>query len=383
MAPKICHISTVDISAGILLKNQMRYFADRGIETHAMAAPGRYVAEVEAAGIPFHAVGMTRTITPGQDLASVWEMVRILRREKFDLIHLHTPKAVLVGTIAGVLAGVPHIWRTIHGFYFTRDTSVGVNLFFVNMERVVNRIHGVVFSQNGEDIPTAQEKGIRRAEDIILLGNGIDLTRFDPGEVDRAQTAALRAEYGIEDGDIVAGFVGRLVIQKGMREFMAAFEKIADAHPRLKLLLVGSVDHDKPDGVPPERHLPERLLGRVIQTGWQTEVERFYPLMDFFVLPSYREGFPRTPMEASALGIPTVATDIRGCREAVKPGVNGILVKDRDPDSLAEGLARMAGDHDLRAKLGAGGRELALQEFNEVDKFETIYREYARVFGLT
>ena len=104
--------------------------------------------------------------------------------------------------------------------------------------------------------------------------------------------------------------------------------------------------------------------------------------MDFFVLPSYREGFPRTPMEASALGIPTVATDIRGCREAVRQGVNGLLVPARDPEGLAQGLAAMAGDEALRARLGAGGRQLALREFNEVDKFETIYREYARLFGL-
>ena len=382
MKPKICHVSTVDISAGILLKNQMRYFAERGIETHAMAAPGRYVEEVRAAGIPFHPVEMTRTITPGQDLVSVYKMVEVLRREKFDLIHLHTPKAVLLGTIAGVLAGVPHIWRTIHGFYFTRSTSVTVNTFFVNMERAVNRVHSVVFSQNREDIPTAQEKGIRRAEDIILLGNGIDLTRFDPAAADLAQTQALRDQYGIEPGDIIAGFVGRLVVQKGMRELLEAFGSIAATCPRLKLLLVGTVDHDKPDGVPPERYLPESLLDRVIQTGWQTEVERFYPLMDFFVLPSYREGFPRTPMEASSLGIPTVATDIRGCREAVIDGVNGLLVPPRDPEGLARGLVAMASDEALRLRLGASGRDLALREFNERDKFETIYREYARLFGL-
>lgn len=381
--PKICHISTVDISAGILLKNQMRYFIDHGIETHAMAAPGRYVEEVEAAGIPFHAIPeMTRTITPGQDLKAIARMVQVIRREKFDLIHLHTPKAVLLGTIAGVLSGVPLIYRTIHGFYFTKNANPSAYLFFVNMERVLNRFHHVVFSQNSEDLQTAEDKYIRRARDIIFLGNGIDLTRFDPEGVDQDDVAALRRTYGIEEGDVVLGFVGRLVYQKGMRELFQAFESLSASRPHVKLLLIGEADHDKDDAVLPEQHLSERARKQVIRAGWQRQVERFYPLMDLFVLPSYREGFPRTPMEASALGIPTVATNIRGCREAVEPGVNGILVESKDARDLERGLIRMIDDAELRARLGAGGRQKALRDFNEVDKFRTVYNVYAEAFGL-
>jgi glycosyltransferase involved in cell wall biosynthesis len=381
--PKICHISTVDISAGILLKNQMRFFIDHGIETHAMAAPGRYVAEVEAAGIPFHPVPtLTRVISPREDVEAIARLVSVLRRERFDLIHLHTPKAVLLGTIAGALAGVPRIYRTIHGFYFTRNANPSAQLFFVNMERVVNRFHHVVFSQNAEDVKTAQEKWIRRSKDIIFLGNGIDLTRFDPAKIDRADVAALRQQYGIGAEDLVIGFVGRLVYQKGMRELFAAFEQISADRPQLKLLLIGEADHDKDDAVLPEQHLSARAQRQVIRAGWQRAPERFYPLMDLFVLPSYREGFPRTPMEASALGIPVVATNIRGCREAVEVGVNGVLVESKDPQDLARGLLQVIDDPALRARLGAGGRQKALREFNEVDKFKTVYREYAREFNL-
>jgi glycosyltransferase involved in cell wall biosynthesis len=380
--PKICHISTVDISAGILLKNQMLYFKSKGIETHAMAAPGRYVEEIEAAGIRFHSVPMTRIISPVKDLNALHKMVTILREERFDLIHLHTPKAVLLGTLGGLLAGVPHIFRTIHGFYFNVNATPSAQLFFVNMERVVNRVHDTVFSQNSEDIVTAQAKGIRRSDQIIFLGNGIDLTRFAPENLPLEWTAQLRQAHGIEEGDIVLGFVGRFVIQKGMREFFEAFNRIAPTRPKLKLLLVGEVDHDKPDAVPPQSCIKPELLDRVIEVGWQTEVEAFYPLMDVFVLPSYREGFPRTPMEASALGIPVLATDIRGCREAVEDGVNGLLVESKDIDSLAEGLCRILDNPELRAQLGAGGRTKAASDFNEVEKFETVYSEYARIFGL-
>lgn len=379
---KICHVSTVDISAGILLKNQMRYFKDHGLEVHAMAAPGRYVPEVEAAGIPFHPVPMTRIISPMQDLVALREFMKVLARERFDLIHLHTPKAVLLGTIAGTLMRTPYIFRTIHGFYFQTNATLGAKLFFTNMERVVNRFHHTVFSQNSEDILTAEEKWIRRASQIIFLGNGIDLTRFDPDHVDQQEVAALKAQYGVQDGDIVLGFVGRQVIQKGLREFFEAFGRLAARHPRLKVLLIGDIDHEKSDAVHYKEHLPEQYHDRVIAAGWQTQPERFYPLMNIFVLPSYREGFPRTPMEASAMGIPVLITNIRGCREAVEEGVNGILVESKSAQAIEDGLERMLSNPDLMEQLRQGGPRKAAADFNERDKFETVLNEYRRIFGL-
>ncbi len=381
-APKICHISTSDASSGILLKNQMRYFIDRGIETHAMASPGRYVEEVEAAGIPFHPVPMTRTISPLQDLVALQAMVPILRRERFDLIHLHTPKAVLLGTIAGVLARTPYIFRTIHGFYFNANIPPLTRAFFINMERVVNRFHHTVLSQNVEDIPTAEKKRIRRADQITLLGNGVDLTRFQPGDTPSEKTQAMREQYGIEPHHTVIGFVGRLVVQKGLRELYAAFASIADKHPRAVLLLVGDADHDKDDAILPEDHLPPALLPRVIRAGWQEKVEDFYALMDFLVLPSYREGFPRTPMEAASMGLPVIASDVRGCRQAVEENVNGLLVASRSSQELAHGLDRLLSSPELREKLGHGGREKAAREFDERQKFQIVYETYTRIFQL-
>lgn len=381
-APRICHVSTVDISTALLLKNQMLYFKDRGIEVHAMAAPGRYVKEVEAAGIPFHPVPMTRIISPAKDLVALNQMIKVLQRERFDLIHLHTPKAVLLGTLGGLLKQVPHVFRTIHGFYFQTNATLSAKLFFVNMERVVNRFHHTVFSQNSEDIVTAERRFIRRSKDIIFLGNGIDLTRFDPAQIDHQAADKLRAELGLAPDDFVLGFVGRQVIQKGLREFFAAFARLAARHPRLKLLLVGDIDHDKSDAVPYKQYIPDAYLDRVVATGWVNQPERFYPLMDVFVLPSYREGFPRTPMEASALGIPIVITDIRGCREAVEHDLNGILVPSKSIDGLEEGLERVISDPALRARLSAGGPVKAARDFNELDKFATIYKEYARIFNL-
>ena len=382
MPKKICHICTVDMSVGILLKNQLRYFLDQGLETHAMASPGLYQAEVEAAGIRYHAVPMTRTISPLDDLVALAQMVPILRRERFDLIHLHTPKAELLGTLAGVLAGVPRIYRTIHGFYFTKDSSPLKRHAFVNIERAISRFHHKVFSQNSEDILTAEAEGIRAAADIAYLGNGIELARFDPARWEPATVAQARARWGLAAGERAIGFVGRLVQEKGLIELFEAFRALAPSRPWLKLLLVGEADLAKPDAVRVEEHLPPELLARVIQAGWQKQVEDFYPLMDLFTLPSHREGFPRTLMEACAMGLPVVATDIRGCREAVTHDDNGLLVPARAPQDLARALAAILDDPALAARLAASARQRAAREFDEREKFKLIYAAYARDLGL-
>jgi glycosyltransferase involved in cell wall biosynthesis len=176
--------------------------------------------------------------------------------------------------------------------------------------------------------------------------------------------------------------VGRLVQEKGLIELFEAFRALAPSRPWLKLLLVGEADLAKPDAVRVEEHLPPELLARVIQAGWQKQVEDFYPLMDLFTLPSHREGFPRTLMEACAMGLPVVATDIRGCREAVTHDDNGLLVPARAPQDLARALAAILDDPALAARLAASARQRAAREFDEREKFKLIYAAYARDLGL-
>lgn len=380
--PKIAHLIVTDLSAHILLENQLSYFRERGIDTHVIACDGRHRPEVVAAGIPYHTVPFTRSVTPGTDLVALARLTRILRRERYDLVHLHLPKPVLLGTMASALAGVPHLFRTIHGFYFHDGSRPATRLFFVNLERAVNPFHEVVFSQNREDIPTAQTEGIRAARRIIHLGNGIDLRRFDRDAISDEARAIRRQRLGFGPDDVVIGFVGRFVSEKGLPELCAAFRALSESDPRLRLLLVGERDARSLDALEIERHIPPDLADRVVCTGWQDEVERYYPLMDVFALPSHREGFPRCAMEASAMGVPIVATDIRGCREAVTHGENGLMVPLGDVDSLTAAVGSLVGDACARARLGAAGRAKARREFDERQKFELIYREYARVLGM-
>ena len=380
--PKICHLIVTDLSASILLKNQLLYFQDKGLETHVIAAEGPHTAAVVRAGITYHRVDFTRAITPGRDLRALAQVTRILREQEYDLVHLHLPKPVLLGTIASFLTSVPHVFRTIHGFYFHSNSNPMIAAFFVNLERMVNPFHEVVLSQNREDIPTAQARRIRPSHHIVHLGNGIDLRRFDPDRTHPQQLALRRRALGIEPHDRVIGFVGRFVREKGLPELCEAFWRLARHDPSLRLLLVGEEVLRSSDRLDVASCLPPDLRPRVIRAGWQERVEDFYPLMDVFALPSYREGFPRCAMEASAMGIPAVATNIRGCREAVAHNENGLLVPLGSVPALQTALQTVLENPLMATRLALGGRLKALREFDERAKFEMVFREYARVLGL-
>jgi glycosyltransferase involved in cell wall biosynthesis len=213
-----------------------------------------------------------------------------------------------------------------------------------------------------------------------FLGNGVDLTRFDPARVGPRARSEVRAELGIDDDTIVVGAVGRLVAEKGYPELFEAMERLPD---RFRLVVVGGEDAEKPDAL--DEGILQRARGRgVLFLGHRDDVDRLYAGMDVFVLASHREGFPRTAMEASAMGLPVVATDVRGCREVVDPGRTGTLVRRNDPAGLAGALQAFA-DVGVRARFGRAARERARDHFDERRVVETVlatYREVARRKGL-
>jgi glycosyltransferase involved in cell wall biosynthesis len=213
-----------------------------------------------------------------------------------------------------------------------------------------------------------------------FLGNGVDLTRFDPTRVGPRVRAEVRSELGIDADTIVVGAVGRLVAEKGYRELFEAMERLPD---RFRLVVVGGDDPEKPDSL--DAGTVQRARDHGVQfLGHRDDVDRLYAAMDVFALASHREGFPRTAMEASAMGLPIVATDVRGCREVVDPGCTGTLVPRRDPAGLAGALLGFD-DAELRARMGRAASQRARDHFDERRVVETVlatYRQVARQKGL-
>ena len=376
---KVAHITTVDLSLRYLLLNQLRAIEKAGYEVSGVSAPGPEVPFLAKAGLRHIAAPLSRSMTPLKDLVALALLVRILRREKFDIVHTHTPKGGLLGQYAALIAGTPIRVHTIHGLYFPGHMTPKTRWKYVLLERITMLPSMRNFSQNVEDVTTAIEAGISRADRIELIGNGIDLTVFDAKNVDAAQRSEIRQSLGLSDEHKVVGMVARLVVEKGYLEMFEAVKAIREKEPLARFVFIGEVADFKSDALSPER-LTELGIADVAQfLGHRTDVRDLYGVMDVFAHPSHREGFPRAPMEAAAMGLPVVATDIRGCRQTVEDGVNGFLVPLRDARALGERLLELLGDEAMRRRFGAAGRAKAEREFDEQAVFRRIVAAYERM----
>jgi glycosyltransferase involved in cell wall biosynthesis len=376
----VAHVTTVDMSLRYLLFNQLRSLRQYGYEVKGISSPGPAVATLEDAGIRHVPVHMTRSpLTPARDLLALVRLCRHFRRERYAIVHTHTPKPGLLGQLAARMAGVPIVVNTIHGFYFHEHMAPALRRFYVAIEKTAAHCSDLVLCQSDEDLQTALRERIGEPGKLRFLGNGIDLGRFDPRSVSASAPDRIRTELGIARDSAVVGFVGRLVEEKGLRELFAAARRIRGQVPNVHFLLVGPVDSEKPDAVNSATADEYGVGDCCTFTGMRHDLPELYSAMDAFVLPSHREGFPRTPMEASAMGVPCVVTDIRGCREAVEHGGNGLLVPLGDVEELALALIKVLSDSDLAGELGRGGRRIAKERFDERRVFETVRTEYERL----
>lgn len=376
---KIAHISTIDMALSLLLLNQLKSLQHSGYEVVGISAPGPYLPSLEAAGIRHIPIPMKRQFTPLADLLVLKQLCQVMRREQFTIIHTHTPKAGLLGQLAARIVGVPIIVNTLHGFYFHDHMPTFWRNFYITTEKIAARCSHSILSQNSEDIQTAIREKISPPEKIKYLGNGIDVQRFDRTRLDETLLETTRHELGLSREHQVVGFVGRLVREKGILELFTAAQEILRRKPATKFLIVGPIDDWKADALTPAAAREYGIADACIFTGLRNDMPELYALMDVFVLPSHREGFPRSPMEASALGVPCVVTNIRGCREAVEHGRNGLLFPLGDSQAMAKAILTLLDDAQLAAQIGTAGRKLALEKFDEQQVFQKVKAEYVRL----
>ena len=375
---RLMHVTTTDMSLALLLGPQLRAFAAQGIEVIGASAPGPFVDQLTSWGIAHvplrHA---TRAVSPGNDLLALPELLKLFRRLRPDIVHTHNPKPGIYGRLAARAAGVPGIVNTVHGLYAAPEDPLNRKAVVYALERIASTCSQVEFFQNPEDLEVMRRLGVPAGK-LELLGNGVDLAHLRPprsqAEVDRA-----RAELGVDPGSVVVGTVGRLVWQKGFRELFAAARRIRSLRPEAVFVIVGPEDMAKGDALGADDIAEAEALGNVVFTGHRDDVERLYHGFDLYVLPSYREGFPRSAMEAAASGLPVIATDIRGCRQVVDHGVNGLLVPLHDVDALTAAIAELTGDGSARTAMGTRSRQKAEAEFDDRQVIDTTLAAYRRL----
>ena len=370
---RVAHLTTVDLSLRFLLFPQLRAIADSGDTVIAISAPGPWVEGLERDGIHHVALhASTRGFSVVADLRAAHELWRILRDERPDILHTHNPKPGLYGRVVGRLARVPIVVNTVHGLYATETDARLKRWLVYSLEAIAARFSDMELVQNPEDLDVMRRLRIGRRGRVRLLGNGVDLCRFSRNRFSEHQRRELREELGVRPDEVLVGTVGRLVAEKGYPELFQAVSSLGD---RYRLVVVGADDPEKPDSLSPDLLRAERARGTLF-LGHRDDVDALYAAMDIFVLASHREGFPRAAMEAAAMGLPVVATDVRGCRQVVDDGQNGMLVPVVNPEAMAAAIRRLGESSEERGRMGAAGRRLAQERFDERRCVEIVLETY-------
>jgi glycosyltransferase involved in cell wall biosynthesis len=374
--PLVIHVATTDMSLELLLGPQLSAFVDAGYRVVGASAPGPYVGALEARGIEHLPLAhATRSMAPAEDVRAFRELVDLFRRHRPAIVHTHNPKPGVYGRVAARVARTPVIVNTVHGLFAVPGDSFGRRATVYGLERVAAAFSHAELVQNEEDLEVLRRLRVP-SERLVLLGNGIDLCRFDPDRFAADEVAWARRELGATEArDVVVGAVGRLVVEKGYRELFAAAATVGGP---VRFAVIGFDEPDKADALSGDEIRRAGTTG-VRFLGGRHDVDRLYPGMDVFVLASHREGFPRSAMEAAAMGVPIVATDIRGCRQVVEHGVNGLLVPARDPAALAAAIRRLTENRDLRATMSVAARERARRRFDQQQCIDTTLSVYDRL----
>ena len=380
---KLIRITTVPISFKVLLKGQLRFMASNGFDVKGVSSEGDELKEViENEGIVMEAINMSRKITPFQDLKSLWEMWNFLRKEKPQIVHTHTPKAGIIGMLAARLAGVPHRLHTVAGLPLMEATGI--------KRKILNFVEKLTYSSATRVYPNSKglydfilQNNFTQSNKLKIIANGssngINTTFFSPAQVSEIERVTLREKLNIQPDDFVFVFVGRIVSDKGINELIKAFSELQTAKNNeltgIKLLLVGDLESDL-DPLNPETLAEINQNKDIISVGFQQDVRPFFAISDALAFPSYREGFPNVVMQAGAMGLPSIVSDINGCNEIIVEGKNGLIIPPKNVEKLKEKMLTLAKDKNLYTKLKGNSRRMIENRYEQSVVWNALLEEY-------
>lgn len=353
----------------------------QGFEVHTMSAPGKETEDVLQEGAQHHVVPMTRKITPLQDLKCLWQIIRIMRKVRPHIVHTHTPKAGLLGMLAAWYCRVPVRMHTVAGLPLMEATGVTRRMLEVVEKITYACAHRVYPNAEGLKEFIVQKLQVSpRKLTIIGRGstNGIDTALFKRTAALEEEAAAIRQRHGIQPGDVVFSFVGRIVKDKGIGELIQAFRRLSETSAeRTFLLLIGAFEQDL-DPLAPEDYTFLQQDPRVVLAGFQRDVKPWIMASDVFVFPSYREGFPNVVMQACCLEVPCVVSDINGCNEIIRRNETGLIVKPKDADALYTAMSTLMRHAALRQSFSTAARAHVVANFDQQYVWTSLREEYYR-----
>lgn len=381
--PKICLISSVPVTLWSFYRGLIKRLNEEYAKVALVSSdlPELYWLEREL-GVSTFATEMARRITPLQDLVSIFKLWRFLRREKFDIVHAHTPKGAFIGMTSSFLAAVPNRVYTVHGLLLeTAHSFLKRKLLWVSQWLICKLATNVLIVG-----PSLRRRilgeNLCPPEKTQVLGEGsacgVDLNYFNSGHDFDTLRKQTREQFQIPNDAMVIGFVGRVVPDKGIKTLVQAFEKLQEVVPESFLLLIG--ESETIHGTLDDKTIQSMKSNEhILYNGeFVTDVLPFYAAMDIVTLPSRREAFGLTLVEAAALELPTIATRGTGCVDAVADNITGLLVKVDNSDQLFNAMLRLVKDPELRRQLGKQGRQRVEALFDSrllIDKHINLYEE--------
>ena len=377
--PKIIRTSTIAMSLNILLKGQLQFLSKKQ-EVIGVSSAGDGLNEVSTReGVRTIAVEMERGISPLKDFVSLVRMFLLFRKEKPLLVHSITPKAGLITMLAGKLAGVPIRIHTFTGLIFPYRTGL-LQKILIAMDRLLCWSATTIFPE-GEGVKKDLQKFKITSKPLQIIANGnvngIDTSFYDKHLIPHEERARIREKLGIKSSDFVYVFVGRLVSDKGINELISAFEQIKDTS--VHLILVGPYENEDP--------LKEQTVHTINQSktihavGFQKDVRTYFSIANALVFPSYREGFPNVVLQAGAMSLPCIVTDISGSNEIISHNENGIIVPVKNQEALHLAMKTLIEDKELYNKLQSRSRMMIQSRFEQHMVWQAIQEQYDRLLN--
>lgn len=334
-----------------------------GYEVVVVSSPGEEMETIaRREGVRCVAVPMQRHISPLQDLKSLWGLIKVFRREKPDLIHSITPKAGLLSMLAAWFCRVPVRLHTFTGLVFPTAKGLTRHILILTDRITCACATHIVPEGEGVKYDLIKNKITRKPIRVLGHGNvrGIDLRHYDP-QLPEVKTEAAKIR---KNGFFTFVFVGRIVGDKGINELVDAFERLKKEIPSVRLLLVGKYEADL-DPISPAASWIIDTDSNIEAVGQQNDVRLWMAAADALVFPSYREGFPNVVIEAGAMGLPAIVTDINGSREIIIEGENGLIIPPRNADALYAAMKEMIVNSALRESMASKARKLVAERYEQ------------------
>lgn len=374
---KLIRITTVPQSLRDLLKGQLKFMSKNGFDVLGVSSSGDALDDVsDNEGVRTLSVEMTRRISPYKDLIALFQLIRLFKSEKPKIVHTHTPKAGTLGMIAAKIAGVPYRLHTVAGMPLLE--AVGMK------RRLLNQVEKLTYFCATKVYPNSfglekiiLDLGFTKSLKLKVIGNGssngIDTSFFNPNLINEVDKRTLKEKLKIQEDDFVFVFVGRLVGDKGINELVEAFSVLNSS--KAKLVLVGYLESDL-DPLNKKTMAEIKNNSNIISVGFQKDVRIFFAIANVLVFPSYREGFPNVVMQAGAMGLPSIVTDINGCNEIIIEGKNGCIVPVKDSVFLKEKMFFFINNPQIVAEMSSNARELIERRYSREIMCNEIMKEY-------